>query len=38
MERQEWTAHIFNLGIDPGWANNVMTRVQDTGIRLAHLL
>lgn len=36
MERQEWTAHVFTTDIDPGWANNIMTRVQDTGIRLAH--
>ncbi len=34
--RQEWTAHVFNLGIDPGWAHNIMTRVQDTEIRLKH--
>ena len=36
MKRQPWTSHVFNLGIDPGWAANVMTRVQDTGIRLTH--
>jgi uncharacterized damage-inducible protein DinB len=36
MERQDWTSHVFNHGIDPGWAANIMTRVQDTGIRLSH--
>ena len=36
MKRQAWTSHVFNLGIDPGWTNNVMTRVEDTGLRLAH--
>lgn len=34
--RQPWTSHIFNLDIDPGWAANVMTRAQDTEIRLRH--
>tara|TARA_R110000772_G_scaffold133056_1_gene241462 strand:- start:323 stop:829 length:507 start_codon:yes stop_codon:yes gene_type:complete len=36
MKRQDWTSHVFNHGIDPGWAANIMTRVQDTGIRLSH--
>lgn len=34
MERQKWTAHVFNLGLDPGWATNVLSRLQDTVIRL----
>ncbi len=36
MERQPWTSHFFNHGIDPGWAANIMTRIQDTGIRLSY--
>ncbi|PKA83747.1 DinB family protein [Ulvibacter sp. MAR_2010_11] len=36
MERQKWTEHKFNLGIHPGWTNNVMSRVRDTEIRLEH--
>ena len=36
MTRQLWTSHTFNLDIDPGWATNVMTRVQNTEIRLRH--
>jgi uncharacterized damage-inducible protein DinB len=34
MERQKWTAHIFNLNIDPGWTTNILTRVRDTEIRI----
>lgn len=36
MKRQPWTSHIFNLNIHPGWAANIMTRVQDTEIRIQH--
>ena len=36
MKRQNWTQHTFNLNIDPGWASNILSRVQDTGIRIAH--
>jgi uncharacterized damage-inducible protein DinB len=36
MKRQKWTDHIFNLGIDPGWTANVLTRVRDTEIRLKY--
>jgi uncharacterized damage-inducible protein DinB len=36
MERQKWTDHVFNLGLDPGWATNVISRLQDTSIRLQH--
>lgn len=36
MERQKWIDHIFNLGLDPGWATNVISRLQDTSIRLQH--
>ena len=36
MEQQKWTDHVFNLGLDPGWATNVISRLQDTSIRLKH--
>jgi uncharacterized damage-inducible protein DinB len=36
MERQKWIDHVFNLGLDPGWATNVISRLQDTSIRLKH--
>ncbi|MBT8256167.1 MAG: DinB family protein [Bacteroidia bacterium] len=36
MERQKWVSHKFNLGLDPGWAQNVITRLNDLVIRLDH--
>jgi uncharacterized damage-inducible protein DinB len=36
MERQKWIDHVFNLGLDPGWATNVISRLRDTSIRLKH--
>lgn len=36
IPRQKWTAHIFNLGLDPGWSTNVLTRIYDTAIRISH--
>jgi uncharacterized damage-inducible protein DinB len=36
MKRQPWTAHVFNLDIDPGWIYNILTRVEDTELRLRH--
>jgi uncharacterized damage-inducible protein DinB len=36
MTRQKWTSHVFNLGIDPGWTKNILTRVRDTEIRIEY--
>jgi len=36
IERQKWVDHEFNLGIHVGWKKNVLSRVQDAGIRIAH--
>ena len=35
-KRQLWFDHKFNLGIDIGWTDNVMSRIQDCAIRLEH--
>ncbi|MEL6811073.1 MAG: DinB family protein [Bacteroidota bacterium] len=36
MKRQPWTAHVFNLDIDPGWADNILSRLKGTEIKLRH--
>ena len=36
MNRQKWTSHTFNLGIDPGWSANIIARLLGTAIRLQH--
>jgi len=36
IARQKWVDHKFNLGIDIGWTQNVLSRVQDTIIRLEY--
>lgn len=36
MNRQAWVDHIFQLEVPVGWALNVLTRAEDTGIRLEH--
>lgn len=36
IERQQWVDHEFNLGIDIGWTENVMSRIRDTHIRIKH--
>lgn len=36
IKRQSWVDHKFNLGIDPGWAHNVMSRIEDCVVRLGH--
>ncbi len=36
IKRQPWVEHEFNLGIDIGWTKNVMTRIKDGPIRVAH--
>lgn len=36
IERQKWIDHSFNLDIAVGWIKNVMTRLEDTEIRLKH--
>ena len=36
IQRQHWIDHKFNLGLDVGWTQNVLSRVQDTAIRLEH--
>ena len=34
IARQKWVEHQFNLGIHPGWAQNIVSRLSDTEIRL----
>ncbi|MFK7757980.1 MAG: DinB family protein [Flavobacteriales bacterium] len=36
IERQHWIAHKFNLGINVGWIHNILSRIEDTEIRLLH--
>ena len=36
IERQKWTAHQFNLDIDPEWSHNIIGRLNDNHIRLRH--
>jgi len=36
MERQKWVEHVFNFGIDPGWAQNILSNVQDTEVRIQY--
>jgi hypothetical protein len=36
VKRQNWVDHVFNLGVDIGWQNNILTRVRDSSIRIAH--
>ena len=36
MARQKWTDHVFPLGIDTGWSDNIRTRLADVTIRLRH--
>lgn len=36
IQRQIWTDHKFNLGIDPGWAINILSRLKSTEILLEH--
>ena len=38
VERQQWIVHEFNLGIDIGWTKNILTRIEDTEIRLTHYI
>jgi len=37
MERQLWVDHVFNLGLDPGWAHNIVSRLQDAHGRIEHI-
>jgi len=36
IKRQQWIDHNFNLGIDAGWSKNILCRIKDTEIRIAH--
>ncbi len=36
IKRQKWVDHKFNLGIDPGWSYNIVTRISDIGLRCRH--
>lgn len=36
IQKQKWTEHEFNLGIHPGWAYNIISRLKDTSLRLKH--
>ena len=36
ITRQKWVDHKFNLGIDPGWSHNVITRISDIDVRCEH--
>jgi len=36
IPRQKWVDHKFNLGINTGWTINVMSRIKDASIRIAH--
>ncbi len=36
MERQKWTDHKFNQGIDTGWTQNILSNLKDTAIRIEH--
>ncbi len=36
IERQHWVDHKFTVGIDIGWTQNVLSRAQDTLVRLEH--
>lgn len=36
MNREKWTEHNFNLNIDPGWASNIIARLEGTEIRLQY--
>lgn len=36
IQRQIWTDHKFQTGIDPGWAPNIMSRIMDTAQRLTY--
>ncbi|MBK7966141.1 MAG: DinB family protein [Bacteroidetes bacterium] len=33
FSRQKWVHHQFNLGIDVGWSQNIITRISDIGMR-----
>ena len=35
MIRQKWFDHKFQLGIDPGWTENIMCRIKDAEMRIA---
>ncbi|MBT8233879.1 MAG: DinB family protein [Saprospiraceae bacterium] len=37
-ERQLWVDHIFNLDIHPGWAQNIMSRIEDCPLRLSNII
>lgn len=34
LERQKWTDHQFHLGIDIGWTQNVLSRLEDAAVRI----
>ena len=36
MYRQKWIDHKFETGIDVGWTSNILSRVEDTAIRLEY--
>jgi len=36
IRQQAWVDHVFNLNIPAGWTPNILTRVQDTALRLRH--
>lgn len=36
IKRQSWVDHTFQLGIDIGWTQNILSRVQDTSLRLEY--
>jgi len=33
-EREKWTNHTFKLGIDIGWTANVLSRIEDSALRI----
>lgn len=36
VKREAWFDHKFNLGINQGWTQNIMTRIKDCEIRISH--
>lgn len=36
IARQKWVDHKFNLGIDVGWTQNILIRLQDAPIRIQY--
>lgn len=36
IKREPWVNHKFNLGIDIGWTQNIMSRISDTILRIQH--